>query len=294
MIHLPAPAQFSWTECLWFLDRRYDDCLYAIEGQSVTKAVVLEGRPVLLRISGDREGLKVDVKGGKSASEETIQAYIRDWFDMDRDVRPFYSLLRKHPRVAYMAREFKGLRLVGIPDLFESLSWCIIGQQINLSFAHKVKRQLVAAYGGSVAGHSLFPAPEVLAELKEPDYKALQFSRLKAEYMITLSKAFADGVISKVALLALEDTEARMKALTSIRGIGAWTANYALMKSLRDTTRIPHGDVGLLKALVDHDLMADRKDQKAFLRFFAEFSGWESYMVFYLWRSLSPPQLAAS
>jgi DNA-3-methyladenine glycosylase II len=49
-----------------------------------------------------------------------------------------------------------------------------------------------------------------------------------------------------------------------------------------------------LKALVDHDLMADRKDQKAFLRFFAEFSGWESYMVFYLWRSLSPPQLAAS
>lgn len=260
----------------------------------MTKAVVLEGKPVLLRITGVREGLNVDIKGRKSAPEEGIRAYVRDWFDMDRDVRPFYSLLRKHPGVAYMATQFKGLRLVGIPDLFESLSWCIIGQQINLSFAHRVKRQLVAAYGGSVGGHSLFPAPELLAELKEADYKALQFSRQKAEYMITLAKAFAEGVISKEALLALPDTEARMKALTSLRGIGAWTANYALMKSLRDITRIPHGDVGLLKALVDHELMEDRKDQKAFLRFFGEFSGWESYMVFYLWRSLSPPQLAAS
>jgi len=42
----------------------------------------------------------------------------------------------------------------------------------------------------------------------------------------------------------------------------------------------------MIKALVDHGMIADRKDKAGIERFFVRFPGWESYTSFYLWRSL--------
>ena len=66
-----------------------------------------------------------------------------------------------------------------------------------------------------------------------------------------------------------------------------WTANYALMKSLKQMQAIPYGDVGLLNALLNHQLIDDKKDLTRMAPLFKKFKGWESYLVFYLWRSLS-------
>ena len=40
--------------------------------------------------------------------------------------------------------------LLGITDLFEALSWGIIGQQINLTYAYTLKRRLVETFGSYV------------------------------------------------------------------------------------------------------------------------------------------------
>ncbi|MNH27377.1 hypothetical protein D3C79_874840 [compost metagenome] len=60
------------------------------------------------------------------------------------------------------------------------------------------------------------------------------------------------------------------------------------MKTLKEYTCIPHGDIGLLNALANHQIITDRKDIAAINRFFEDFKGWESYLTFYLWRSLAP------
>ena len=46
--------------------------------------------------------------------------------------------------------QYYGLRTLGIPDLFEALSWGIIGQQINLTYAYTLKRRLVEQFGSYV------------------------------------------------------------------------------------------------------------------------------------------------
>jgi 3-methyladenine DNA glycosylase/8-oxoguanine DNA glycosylase len=79
----------------------------------------------------------------------------------------------------------------------------------------------------------------------------------------------------------------QVKLLTAIRGIGVWTANYALMKTLKQLQAIPYGDVGLLNALLNHGLIKDKKDTAGIEQLFRRFKGWESYLVFYLWRSLA-------
>jgi DNA-3-methyladenine glycosylase II len=212
---------------------------------------------------------------------------------MDRSIQPFYDLLNQDARLAYMTDAFGGLRLVGICDLFEAICWCIIGQQINLSFAYKLKRRLVEEYGECIEfdnhAYHIFPSAEVLANADIVGMRAMQFSEKKAEYIIGIANAFISGAISENIITALPDFGSQQKALVSHKGIGIWTANYALMKSLRVPNAIPHGDVGLLNG---HGIIADRTEKEKIDAFFSGFAGWESYLTFYLWRSLSAKELS--
>src|SRR5699024_4646030 len=132
---------------------------------------------------------------------QLVGRWVEDWFDLNRDLTLFYKLLDEHAQLSFMVENFRGLRLMGIPNLFEALCWCVIGQQINLTFAHRLKRRFVETYGATITHqdqrHYYFPKPEVLAGLKVEQLKALQFSRQKAEYTIGIATAFSEGKLSK-------------------------------------------------------------------------------------------------
>lgn len=298
VILVPLPALFSFQECIWFLNRNYDDCLHVIEGDVIFKAIEIDGHALLFSVKESGNFLEVDIIVGEAGREEKdyLIAYIREWFDMERNIQPFYDLLGSDDRLAYMPEEYRGLRLIGISNLFEAICWCIIGQQINLSFAYKVKRRLVERYGSQIdyrgKSYYIFPTAEVLASVSVEDLKAMQFSEKKAEYTIGIARAFLEGSLDKEKIASLPNLAARKKALTDHKGIGVWTANYALMKSLKEPECIPHGDIGLLNALSHHNIISDRKEQQKIDALFSTFAGWESYLVFYLWRSLAVKQLA--
>jgi DNA-3-methyladenine glycosylase II len=270
--------------------------MHSVNAVSVRKALLIDQSPVLLDISMRKKLLRVQVLRGEVNDQAVsfIRNYITEWFGPDKDIAAFYTLLRKHQSLAYMPEAFKGLRLIGIPDLFEALAWSIIGQQINLPFAYRVKRRFVEKYGSSILHdgtlYHIFPSCETVANASPEDLHQMQFSRRKAEYIVGLARAFISGRISKQQLTGLPDLISRQRALMNIRGIGIWTANYALMKSLKEPSCIPYGDAGLLKALMNHKIISEKKDDKQINEFFKKFPGWESYLVFYLWRSLAPAE----
>lgn len=290
---LPVPADFNFGECLWFLDRGFDDCLYSVDKSTVTRVLQLSTGPALIRIEKEAEALKASVLNRALNAEETIEliVFVKEWFDLDLDLKPFYELMLKDPRLSFMKEDYFGLRLIGIPDLFEAICWAIIGQQINLTFAYKLKRKLVERYGETLdfkgQRYFLFPKPEVLANAMQEELQAMQFSRSKAAYVLQIAAAFADQSLSKSGLRAMPDLASRQKALIDVKGVGIWTANYALMKSLKERSCIPHGDAGLLKALVHLGIIKDKKEVDEIEAFFSGYAGWESYLVFYLWRTLS-------
>lgn len=290
---IPKPALFSFEECLWFLNRNYDDCLHHIEPGRLSKAICINGENTAFTLEADDRHLVLQLRTGgrQSLTQELLIQYITDWFDLERDIAPFYRLLQKNRTLQYMVKGFEGFRLIGIHDLYEALCWSIIGQQINLTFAYTLKRRLVEQYGEqlTVDGRPLyiFPQPAALQQVQVADLRRLQFSERKAEYLLQVSQLFAAGSISKESLQRCASYEEQVEQLTAIRGIGVWTANYALMKSLKQLQAIPYGDVGLLNALLNHGLISDKKDAEGITRLFRQFKGWESYLVFYLWRSLS-------
>lgn len=295
-ILIPVPRCFSFQECIWFLDRNYDDCLHVIDQTGIKKALVIHDEIILIKIVERPGFLEIMVLSGENNAtiREYLVGFIVEWFDINRDIQPFYDHLANDPYLAYMCEAFGGLRLMGIEDLFEALCWSVIGQQINLSFAYRLKRRIVERYGRFVSFENevffTFPGYQVLALAEPEDLKAMQFSQKKAEYVIGLAKAFSSGALSKQRVADLPDFPSRQKLLMSYKGVGLWTANYALMKSLRESEGIPHGDVGLLKALVGHGIISDRNEKEKIEQFFNSYKGWENYVVIYLWRSLADRQ----
>lgn len=315
-IHLRFPSDFSWQECLWFLDRGYDDCMHRIEGTTLWKAQQIGGQAMLLKIGPDTQepraqgatpralgvesrarGLTIEVLGKQLSQDQSVEVtnWIKEWLDMDRLIQPFYQLLKDSPFLSGAENNYKGLRLIGIPDLYEALCWCIIGQQIHLRFAHSVKRQFVHAYGKTLSyqgqTHYFFPEPATVAQLRPEDLYALQFSRQKADYILHISRLFVQGTLSKQGLQSHGSTEEKLKALMTIRGVGPWTAHYVGMKTLRCMECIPYGDAGINQALGALLGLKAKPTNQEVDAYFSRFKGWESYLVFYLWRSLygAPP-----
>lgn len=269
----------------------FREVLHRIENESVIKALLVEEQPIIFRTSSADKNLNVEFLNVRPNAKirKKIEGYIREWFDMETDLKPFYALARKDELLKDLVKEFHGYRIIGQPDLFESLVWAVLGQQINLQFAYTLKQRFVQQFGERINfdgnDHYLFPEPKLVATLSDDDLLPLQFSRQKSNYVKLIGEAFAGGVISKDKLSELSFDDAKTE-LMKIKGIGNWTANYALMKTFRYPNAFPLEDAGLHNAIKNLKGMKKKPSLSQVKKIFKTYKGWEAYATLYLWKSL--------
>lgn len=288
---LTLPEKFNYEHCLHFLQRSPKELLHTLDGNTVYKAIRIETETILFSVREEQDALVIDFINMKptTAQREKTKQFVTEWFDLETDLKPFYRLARKDELLKPLIKKYSGYRIVGQPDLFESLVWAVLGQQINLGFAYTLKQRFVEAFGDAVHWkgntYHLFPSPEKVANLTDDDLLPLRFSRQKSKYTVGIAQAFAEESISKHQLMGLSLTEAKEKLMT-IKGVGNWTANYALMKTFRYPDAFPLEDAGLHNAL-KHQLRLDKKpDLDRVKKIFKKYAGWEAYATLYLWKSL--------
>ncbi len=194
------------------------------------------------------------------------------------------------PVFAAVAARYRGLRPVLIADTFETLVWAILGQQINVIFAAKLKRALVERFGTAlpVSGHTywLFPEAETLAALThERDLRPLQFSRQKSEYTILAARAVAGGALDLPALAAAGEEEA-LARLMALKGVGRWTAEYVLMRGLGYPDVAPAADGGLRRVIGREYGLGRLATEDEVRRLAAAWRPWRSYAALYWWFTL--------
>ncbi|MFD0825690.1 DNA-3-methyladenine glycosylase family protein [Neobacillus sp. M.A.Huq-85] len=290
-----TPKEFNFKENLNYLTRSSIECMYVIKDERIYKAVSVGKEIPIIEIHADAEDNLVIRFLGNSAppsklTRTAVAHYVWEWFDLERDLVPFYKMAKKDSLLKETADSFYGLRIMGIPDLFEALCWGILGQQINLTFAYTLKRRLVEKFGRCVEfeGESywLFPTPSVIAHLSVEELLELRMTVKKCEYLIDVANLMVEGKLTKEILLNTGNLKGAEKMLVSIRGIGPWTANYVLMRCLRFPEAFPIDDVGLHNA-IKHLLCTDKKPTKNEISHLAaNWTGWEAYATFYLWRIL--------
>ncbi|WP_419180346.1 DNA-3-methyladenine glycosylase family protein [Bacillus xiapuensis] len=292
-IILYTPKEFNFSENLKYLMRSSIECMYEIKDKRIYKALSVGQEDLIIEINTDAQNnLVIRFLGDSSPPLESTRAavagYVWEWFDLQRDLAPFYEIAKTDALLKEAIDSFYGLRIMGIPDLFEGLCWGILGQQINLTFAYTLKRRLVEKFGRIVQfeGESywLFPTPSDIAHLRVEELLELRMTVKKCEYLIEVANLMVEGKLTRQMLLDTGNLKSAEKMLVSIRGIGPWTANYVLMRCLRFPNAFPIDDVGLHNA-IKHRLGMDRKPTKQeILQLSANWTGWEAYATFYLWR----------
>ncbi|MGH9352798.1 MAG: DNA-3-methyladenine glycosylase family protein [Terriglobia bacterium] len=273
--------------------RQFDPLLdYFVEGEFLRVAEI-GGETVLYGVSEDHvagpgAALRVRILHGP-ADRSTLRAVagiVQRQLGMGVDLGPFYNLMRRDPVLSRLAVHFHGMRIPQVANPYEALVSAILEQQINLSFAHQVKKALIEKYGQMVEfegrRYNVFPRPQALAETTPAKLREIQISGPKAKYIIAISEAVATGALDLDALRALLPALAHEKLL-ALNGVGAWTAHYVGMRALGHIDCLPAADVGLQKAI---QFFYGLRKQPACARVESmarKWPGWRSYATFYLW-----------
>jgi DNA-3-methyladenine glycosylase II len=289
---IPTPPEFNFDLCLQFLQRSPKELLHHCDGKYVTKFLTVQDQKLLFEVSStDNKNISVhflNTKPSPSIKAE-VKGYVTEWFDLATDLKPFYELAKRDDLLKNLIKKYYGYRIVGQPDLFESLVWAVLGQQINLQFAYTLKQRFVEQFGEKLSyggnDYHLFPTPKKVIQLTDDHLLTLQFSRQKSKYVVLIAEAFTSGTISKEKLRGLSLQEAK-EQLIKIKGVGNWTANYALMKTFRYPDAFPLEDAGVHNAIKNLKKMKAKPSIDQVKRIFKKYKGWEAYATLYLWKSL--------
>ncbi len=306
-LEITPAAPYSFTTTLDYLRRSSSAVLERVSEDDVyNRAVTLHDQDVLLTVksvgSVDAPRLLLDVQGAR-VDEGTVAeaaALVRRIFSLDTDPAPFYALTTtseiqnlksKTPDAVFgaLVQRYYGLRPVTLVSPFEALIWAIIGQQINVSFARKLKQRLVELCGGQLTvarvDYPLMPTPEAIAALDPALLAANQFSRQKSSYVIGAAEAVISGELDFALAASLPHEEA-IVYLTRLRGLGRWTAEYVLMRGLNGRDSIPAADMGLRIAM-GRAYGLGRNATELEVRELAErWAGWRGWAAFYWWHAL--------
>ncbi len=125
-------------------------------------------------------------------------------------------------------------------DLFSSVVYHIIGQQISVSAQATVRNRLIE----KVKVISV----ETISNISIDDLQKCGMTFRKAEYI----KLFSQSVVNKELILEeleLYSDEEVIRKLSSIKGIGIWTAEMIMTFAMQRPNIISYGDLAILRGM---------------------------------------------
>ena len=170
--------------------------------------------------------------------------------------------------------------LVTRGDPFNTLARAIVGQQISVAAAQSVWNRVVAACKKKVN-------PKNILTLSVDELRAAGLSGRKVEYIRDLADHFDSGRLHENQWKDMDD-ESVIKELSSIRGIGRWTAEMFLIFNMVRPNILPLDDVGLIKAISLNYFSGEPVSRHEAREVAANWAPWRTVATWYMWRSIDP------
>ena len=218
----------------------------------------LDGQLVLASVSSlgslEKPELSVELQGEGLTSDNVEVATDKvAWIlGVGQELEPFYASAQGDPVMAAITQRFHGLHMPHTASVFEALVLAILGQQIATNVARIIRTLLIETYGPrqTIDGETYyaFPRPETLAALRVEDLRGMKLSQRKAEYVHGIACTALDDPEFIEGLHHLDD-EAVVRQITSLRGVGNWTAQWLLIRALGRPDALPLGDLALRRVV---------------------------------------------
>jgi DNA-3-methyladenine glycosylase II len=247
-IRLPAPLDVPGS--LGGLQRWGDDLIDRWDGNRWLRVLRIAGRSVPARAhaAGSIASPALEL----TAAEADLDAVARRFADtfVLGDAGDLASLVAADPAMAAADARFPGIRPLLTIDPLTALVRSISAQQVNLRWAAEIRRRLAEGYGvrHAIDGEAVIALDAAaLAGVSVEELRALQLTTAKAKSVMAVARAVLEGRLELDELAVLED-EAVIERLTGLYGIGRWSAEWFLARTL-GRPRVVAGDLGVRKAV---------------------------------------------
>ncbi|MDJ0940414.1 MAG: AlkA N-terminal domain-containing protein [Woeseiaceae bacterium] len=284
-VRLPYRPPYDWDALLDFFAGRAIPGVESVSDGVYRRSVSIDGRHGVLEVANDAaaDSIVVSVSGVETASLFQVVQTAREMFDVDAPIADIHATLRKDPVLKSALKRRPGIRVPGTWDPFELSVRAILGQQVSVKAATTLSGRIVDRYGEpldleSAAAYGithLFPTPKRLGRAR---LNKMGLVGARAETISRLARA-----VSRRDIDFDDDADTFVEAMTALRGIGDWTAQYVLMRAHKNPDAFPASDLGLLRAF-------DRPGTKRLTpRRLTELSErwrpWRAYAALLLWSS---------
>jgi DNA-3-methyladenine glycosylase II len=284
------PFDFSLTAMI-FSSGDGQICRY--ENGGYWQVVRVCGKLILMIVTSsgvvEEPRLSVELKSDRlisSADRRVIVETVRSLFNLGLDLDRFYEDVKTDETMFSLAQKLRGLRSPSTASVFEALVDSIIEQQISLSVAQVLERNVVKAFGEVLkiedGVYYAFPTPKSLATASVERLRRCGLSLRKAEYIKNVSVLVERGDLDLEMLKDRGETDEMVCELDKVRGIGIWTAELTILRGMHKFEVIPADDLGLRRC-ISHFYRHDSKTSGNQARKIAEKWGrWKGLASFYL------------
>jgi len=247
-----APFKLELTVCA--LRRREANRVDRWDAGRYSRVLVLNDIPIEIvavqEEAGSASNLSVTLYCQEAIGErlaESALSVVRKMLGLEIDLRQFSRLAAEKSPLRELAEEFSGVKPPRFPTLFEALVNAIACQQVTLDVGILLINRLAERFGIGLAVkgpmHHAFPRPEDLGRAAEADIRDLGYSAQKARAIGELAETFAHRPADFIHLDDMTNGKI-MRRLTTLHGIGRWSAEYALLRGLGRLDIFPGDDVG--------------------------------------------------
>lgn len=257
------------------------------------RALDVGGAVVLVRVvsRGTTEAPELDVYRVSTTGPVDDAALLKRMAQMlgvEADMRPFYDYARQDAVLWPLVEPLYGLKHVRSASLFEALMVAVIEQQIALNLAQRGERWLLAWAGNQIEYNGetfyTFPKPERIAAASVEDLLPLKITRIRMEVMRSVAQQIVDGVVNFERLHSVDEA---MRTLTQLKGIGQWTAAWAVIRALGEYPYIGENDVAL-QAAINHYYFGQKgrvstKVVRQTMMPYGEFAGAATFHILMQW-----------
>lgn len=233
---------------------------------------------------------------GEQLTETLVNTAVADISRMmgtGRDIASFYLMAAGDETLAPLVVFFDGLHLPQTASVLEQLLIAIIGQQISAQASRSIRQKLVTAYGRSFelndSIYYAFPTAETLYKADIAGLRSTGLSGRKAEYIYQIASSIYRKELDLENLRNFSDEEI-LKKLLAIRGIGDWTANWALIRALGRDDGFPVTDLALLRALKKMNHQEVLPKSKEAVEYSRRWMPMRSYVTSYIFAALRSGQ----
>lgn len=258
--------------------------------RTLTKAVMIDEQPVVFRVAGtgcaDAPRLEYTLFADAPITP-TVQAEAAGrlgfYLSLDDDLRPFYAIGEADPAFAPVVRQLYGYHQVKFLTPFENAAWAILSQRNPMPVAQKQKLALAARFGGtlSVDGtpYTAFPEAAQLADVPPATLREVVSNERRAEYLAAAARAFSTVDESWLRAAPYAEVEAWLRG---IKGIGAWSAEFILLRGLGRLDRVPLTEERLIAAVSHRYGNGQALAPAEVERIAAGYGPWQGYWAHYL------------